>query len=98
MANVVSICVGMVEIVCYSAICFGFSFIQSVMESEGIFGAESCPGFNQEDWDNEASPELCVAAKQQFNSVFTCASVASVSSKNRVIFYNLNPLVIIYSR
>ena len=81
MANVVSICVGMVEIICYSAICFGFSFIQSVMESEGIFGAESCPDFNQEDWENEANPELCVAAKQQFNSVFTCASVASVSTK-----------------
>ena len=36
--NYVSVIFGIVEIICFSSICFGFPFIQYIMIEEGIFG------------------------------------------------------------
>ena len=68
--NYISLLLGLVEILFFSGIGFGFPFIQYILEDEFIFYEEVCA---------DERDVLCQAAKEQYNTVFTCAIVGNVS-------------------
>ncbi len=74
--NFVSLLFGVVEILFFSGIGFGFPFLQYVLEKELVFYDEMCT--DESAPANVTEVVLCQGAKQQYNTIFTAAVVSNV--------------------